>query len=370
MRMHMRMRRPAHCVHTSQAPRLSHHLSAAVLPTNARTPSAKKRLAVPYRAADVASPRGEFSQPDVALIYTHLAYYGDGLSRGEFRQAVQMLLSRGASERAYYFNRWLAHSRTSGTQAAGAGAGRLLWCVLAALVVARQTWHRCAAHEISIRQTAAALCTCCCCCAGATAAFDSVDKLDPNNTQLMSAMWSFFSHNMEVIHYWLATCVLPQETKQYAGRLEATAWHLAHNPAGNTAGFSGTNDSHRLLPMQVQQVSLDAAPELEGTNGKMVAMLLQHAAYLTLPLPAAAAAGAEVRSAAVVAPGVGGHAGAMSSATDCADRLPRRPTPIGAACTPLLLPAGCQPSVAAAAAASAAEGRGRCHRLWCAAGRH
>lgn len=109
-----------------------------------------------------------------------------------------------------------------------------------------------------------------------------MDKVDPHNTQLMNSMWAHFSHNMEVVNYWLAHCVLPLETKQYSSRLVATAWHLAQNPTGNVAGFSGTNDNHRLLPLQVKQVPLDAAPELEGTNGKMLAMLLHHAQYATL----------------------------------------------------------------------------------------
>lgn len=76
-------------------------------PTN-RTASAKKRLAVPYRAADLPSQRSEFQQPDVALVYSHLAYYGDGLKPHEFKQAVLMLLSRGPSEQGYHYNRWLA----------------------------------------------------------------------------------------------------------------------------------------------------------------------------------------------------------------------------------------------------------------------
>jgi hypothetical protein len=69
---------------------------------------------VPYRAADLPSERSEFSQPDVALTYTHLAYYGDGLSKREFKAAVQTLLSRGPSEQAYYYNRWLAQGRVCG----------------------------------------------------------------------------------------------------------------------------------------------------------------------------------------------------------------------------------------------------------------
>ena len=123
--------------------------------------------------------------------------------------------------------------------------------------------------------------------AGCTSAFDAVDKVDPYNTQLMDAMWAYFSHNMEVVNFWLASCVLPTETKQYPSRLTATAWHLAQRPSKGRglAGFSGTNDNHWLLPSQVQQVPLYDAPELQGTNGKMLDMLLRHARYITLLLP-------------------------------------------------------------------------------------
>lgn len=89
------------------------HLSAC------RSPCAKKRLAVPFRAADLPSERSEFSQPDVALLYTHIAYYGDGLSRTEFKEAVLMLLGRGPIEQAFHYNRWLAQGRACGTARAG-----------------------------------------------------------------------------------------------------------------------------------------------------------------------------------------------------------------------------------------------------------
>jgi hypothetical protein len=127
-------------------------------------------------------------------------------------------------------------------------------------------------------------------------AVDSADKVDPHNRQLMDAMWSYFSHNMEVVNFWLATCVLPLETQQYPSRLVATAWHLAHNPTGRVCGFSGTNDNHRLLPLQVQQVGLTAAPQLQGTNGKMLDMLMRHGTYGTLKLTTTSRTGAEVRT--------------------------------------------------------------------------
>jgi hypothetical protein len=75
---------------------------------------------VPYRAADLPSERSEFTRPEVALIYTHLAYFGDGLSLREFKEAVQTLLSRGPSEQAFHYNRWLQQGKASGNQVAGA----------------------------------------------------------------------------------------------------------------------------------------------------------------------------------------------------------------------------------------------------------
>jgi hypothetical protein len=41
---------------------------------------------------------------------------------------------------------------------------------------------------------------------------------------------------------------------QYPERMQCSAWHLADNPRGRVAGFSGTRDNHRLLPLQVAQV--------------------------------------------------------------------------------------------------------------------
>lgn len=95
------------------------HYCTSNNPPACRSGTAKKRLAVPYRAADLPSDRSEFSKADVALIYTHLAYYGDGLSKQEFKAAVLMLLTRGPSEQAYHYNRWLAQGHASGSAAAG-----------------------------------------------------------------------------------------------------------------------------------------------------------------------------------------------------------------------------------------------------------
>jgi hypothetical protein len=66
-------------------------------------------------------------------------------------------------------------------------------------------------------------------------------------------------------------------------RLTGTAWNLAQNKSKRIVGFSGTNDNHRILPLQVRQyfASKDKVPDpilndLDGTNGKMIEMMLEH----------------------------------------------------------------------------------------------
>jgi hypothetical protein len=44
-----------------------------------------------------------------------------------------------------------------------------------------------------------------------TDTFDTVGKVDPGNPQQLGAMWAYFSHNMEVVNFFLASCVLPSE---------------------------------------------------------------------------------------------------------------------------------------------------------------
>lgn len=40
-----------------------------------RNAEQKKRIAIPYEAANVPSKRNDFAQPDVALFLTYMAYY-------------------------------------------------------------------------------------------------------------------------------------------------------------------------------------------------------------------------------------------------------------------------------------------------------
>jgi len=70
--------------------------------------------------------------------------------------------------------------------------------------------------------------------------------------------------------------VFPVDIQLYSQRLVGNAWHLADG--NQTVGFSGTNDNHRFLPLQVRQYfpSNDDTHKdtvllnLFGTNGMMI----------------------------------------------------------------------------------------------------
>ena len=115
-------------------------------------------------------------------------------------------------------------------------------------------------------------------------ALDDASKLDPSNSLQMELMHQHFGHNMAAIDFWLNTCIIPKETQQYPQRLVGNAWHLADNPHGQVVGFSGTNDNHRLLPLQVKQHLEVDEPTLRATNGKMLAIILANPQYDTLIL--------------------------------------------------------------------------------------
>lgn len=150
-------------------------------------------------------------------------------------------------------------------------------------------------------------------------AFDSPRKLDTSNAQQMGLMWRHLRYAMGAVNFWLLHVVLPKETGQYTHRLTATPWFLADNVRGRLAGFSGTRDNAKLLPLQVRracahagawpapqmqvhatnccdvhashvhallwlqvrQVELPDQPRIAGTDGKMLHLLLQ-ASYSTL----------------------------------------------------------------------------------------
>ncbi|GLC47559.1 hypothetical protein PLESTB_000001100 [Pleodorina starrii] len=251
-----------------------------------RHTGSRKRMAVPYRAAHTPSERSEFAQPDVALLLTNLSYYYDGLSHDEFLAALTTLLRMGPNAQRDYYQGWLRLGR----------------------------------QDIP---------------AVDLASFDCVSKVDVSNRPQMELMHTHMRHNMALVDFWLIHCVFPTEGRQFPQRLGVSAWNLADNnsksdtsraasdhivlntggragggqrqqqqqqrangtsggsgggqaASGRAAGvelvvgFSGTNDNHRLLPLQVHQAHPEES-SLRATNGKMLSVILNNTlGYTTL----------------------------------------------------------------------------------------
>ncbi len=188
-------------------------------------------MAVPFHSCDVPSERSEFAQPDVAILYTHLAYLYTGLQPEQVDEAVTTLLTLGSSQQAVLYAKWFkrSHPDLKGSQA------------------------------FSI---------------------DSVNKIDLTNRTQRELLHSTFHKNIETIFFWMQYVMLPVRTKQFPHRIKASAWDVAAHPQLRMAavGFSGTNDNHLLLPLQVhQQHQLDDS--IRATNGRMLALLMEHSRY-------------------------------------------------------------------------------------------
>ncbi|KAE9317256.1 hypothetical protein PF008_g18790 [Phytophthora fragariae] len=182
-----------------------------------------KKIAIPFRAADVPSERSEFSHPDVCIVLTLLGYYHGGLTDDEVRSAFRMLLRLDISEQEQQYNRWY-----SGVQSR---------------LNAEERKALCDVRHVSLA--------------------------DARQFETLCRVYKFC---MEMINFYFNTCVFPKDTQQYPQRLSRTAWNLA--AGDNNIGFSGTNDNHRLLPLSVTQREPNEH-SLLGTNGKMIDKILQ-----------------------------------------------------------------------------------------------
>lgn len=191
----------------------------------------EKRIAIPFRAADVPAARSEFAHPDCAIVLSCLAYYSDGLDAAQLADTFRELLRLGKESKKRQYAAWFELSKSR----MGENADRL----------------------------------------------DLVDKLDLEN------MSQFEQLVVETINFYLRHLVFPEEMQYFPERMTATSWNLAENDGRQVVGFSGTNDNHRILPRQVRQFFFDQSSTIEtplkrnwlelfGTNGMMVERILEH----------------------------------------------------------------------------------------------
>ncbi|KAE8351981.1 hypothetical protein BDV28DRAFT_149490 [Aspergillus coremiiformis] len=193
------------------------------LTTTRETPT---RLAVPYRAKDNPTARSEFSHPDVVIILTCLSYYYGGISDADLFLSFSHLLNTDQADVEYQL--WVKDSHQLPKEFQ---------------------------QLVSINLEDRYLCT---------------EKIFPS-----------FRFAKSVVDYFLEHLVFPKEMKEFPYKLSASGWDIGQVKNHPTTGFSGTNDSRKVLPLSVEQLDL---PEQMHTNALVLEYLLQPENHV-VPIP-------------------------------------------------------------------------------------
>ncbi|CBF79793.1 hypothetical protein AN7637.2 [Aspergillus nidulans FGSC A4] len=186
-------------------------------------------IAVPFHAKGVPSEQAEWGHPDVAILFTCLAFYYEGLSQQQLKKSLGAVLKSDHPFTEY--ERW---TQTSAT-----------------LPEALRHWA----------------------------------AITVDDAGLVAEIWRHLRYTREVINHFLSNFVFPLHARQFATKLSASGWDLILSRGsqyrstdglwvhpGFTTGFSGTNDNRRLLPLTIEQCDL---PGLSHTNAEVLTYLLQ-----------------------------------------------------------------------------------------------
>ena len=174
------------------------------------------KLAVPYRAKDSPTPRSEFSHPDVVLILTSLSYYYDGLEDEDLFTAFEQLMRSDQADVEYAT--WVQDAPTM-------------------------------PH-----------------------AFRQLEGINiKDRMQCILEVFPYLRSAKNVIDYFLANIVFPKAMKEFPHKLSASGWDIGMVKTHPTTGFSGTNDSKKLLPLDVNHLDL---PHQRHTNALVLENVL------------------------------------------------------------------------------------------------
>ena len=189
-------------------------------------------IAVPFHAKGVPSDQAEWGHPDVAILFTCLAFYFGGLDLAQLRQSLEHVVK--SDDPSSEYDRWTHSSKT--------------------LPDSLRDWN--------------------------------VINVDDEAQQM--EIWQHIRYKVVVIDYFLNHFVFPKHAKQFRMKLQASGWDIplfspgiqsltGQNSLGNysqplTTGFSGTNDNRAMLPLTIKQ---DDLPGLSHTNAEVLTYLLQ-----------------------------------------------------------------------------------------------
>ncbi|KAK7426741.1 hypothetical protein QQZ08_006777 [Neonectria magnoliae] len=175
------------------------------------------RLAVPFRAKDNPSPRSEFSHPDVVIVLTCLSYYYSGLEDDHLFDALDLLIRSDNADAEY--QAWVTTAPTLPS---------------------------------SFRQ------------------LSGINLRD--RVQCTSTIFQHLRFSKGAIDYFLSQMVFVKELREFPHKLTASGWDLGKLKPNPTTGFSGTNDSRYVLPLEVNQLDL---PKQKHTNALVLEYLLR-----------------------------------------------------------------------------------------------
>lgn len=176
----------------------------------------KTKLAIPYKAKDNPTPRSEFSHPDIVIVLTCLSYYYGGLGDQALFDSLEILARSDNADSEY------------------------------------QSWVKS--------------------CPTLPDAFKHLQGINTKDrTQCVSTVFPYLRYSKAAIDYYLHHMVFPQEVKEFPYKLSASGWDLGKKKKHITTGFSGTNDSRYILPLDIRQLDL---PEQKHTNALVLENLL------------------------------------------------------------------------------------------------
>jgi len=171
---------------------------------------------VPYRAKDVPAERSQFAHADVMILLTYLYYFYKGLEKSQLENVFERLKNDSEANEEY------------------------------------DSWVR----ELN----------------NPDKSLIEYSKLNLHDSCIKAKLFLHLKKHYKVIHYWLSNFVFPREAKQYPERLSASIWDLTNKELFPVTGFSGTDDTMMLLPLNTKYYQIN---ELRGSSGKILTNLLR-----------------------------------------------------------------------------------------------
>lgn len=190
--------------------------------------SQRDPIAVPFHAKGVPSEQSEWGHPDVAILFTCLAFYYDGINLTQLRQCLEHVLK--SDDPAAEYDKWSQSTED--------------------FPPSLRAWN----------------------------------SINVDDDMQLNEIWKAVRYARVVIDYFLNNFVFPRHAKQFKVKLQSNGWdiplfqlsdnsNLSKKSTAQpmTTGFSGTNDNRTMLPLNIAQQDL---PSLLHTSAEVLTYLL------------------------------------------------------------------------------------------------